>query len=322
MHPNIKTGAPAADDPMVTIAIEWLVRLRSGEADAAQWEAFARWQAKDSRHAAAVRRLEQALSTFASLPDKVHRPVRQALLVSPGRRRALHGGLGLFAVCAASAWLTQRQTPLETLTADLRTPTGQRLRQVLADGSELWLNARSAVDIDFRSDARHLHLRSGELVVTVAPDARRPLIVHTDHGTVRALGTRFLVRQESGRAVVAVLHSSVRIDSLGGVSGVLSEGQLARFDDNHIERLPTTFEDPAAWTDGFTEIHDRPLSELITSIRPYRSGILRYSDAAGKLRVTGTFPLDDSERTLTALEETLPITLRRHTRYWVSIDLR
>lgn len=322
MQQAMKNGAPAEDDPIVAVAIDWMVRLRSGEADAAQWEAFAHWQALDSRHAAAVRRLELALGTFASLPDKSHRPVRRALLVSPGRRRVLRDSLGLFAVCTTGAWLLQRQTPLETLTADLRTPTGQRLHRVLADGSELWLNARSAADIDFRSDGRHLYLRSGELIVTVAPDADRPLIVHTDQGTVRALGTRFLVRQENGRAVVAVLHSSVRIDSIGGVSGILAEGQHARFDAHHIERLPNTFEDPAAWTDGFTELHDRPLSELIAAIRPYRSGLLRYSEAAGELRVTGTFPLDDSERTLSALEETLPITLRRHTRYWVSIDLR
>jgi len=40
------------------------------------------------------------------------------------------------------------------------------------------------------------------------------------------------------------------------------------------------------------------------------------------LRVTGSFPLDDSERTLAALAEALPIRISRRTDYWVSIDLR
>ena len=38
--------------------------------------------------------------------------------------------------------------------------------------------------------------------------------------------------------------------------------------------------------------------------------------------MTGTFSLDDSNRTLAALAESLPVTVQRRTDYWVSIDLR
>lgn len=47
--------------------------------------------------------------------------------------------------------------------------------------------------------------------------------------------------------------------------------------------------------------------------------LLRVSSEAARLRVTGSFALDDSERTLAALAETLPIAVRRRTDYWVTI---
>ena len=55
--------------------------------------------------------------------------------------------LGLFAL----GW---RYTPLPhavaALRADHHTSTGQRQRLVLADGSRVWLNTRSALDVDYR----------------------------------------------------------------------------------------------------------------------------------------------------------------------------
>ena len=313
---------PAPDDPVVVAAIEWLVRLRSGDTSPALHADFVRWRDSDSRHAAAVRRLEQALGNFQALPAGTQASARRALLAAPARRSMLRNALGLAAVGLGSAALMQRYTPLETLSADLRTHTAERQRVVLADGSELWLNARSAVDIDFDMQMRRVHVRSGEIVVNVARDANRPFVVLTEHGSAQALGTRYLIRKEEGDTVLAVLHSSVRVTTQGGDAASFSEGQGARFNAQGITAMALTPVDAAAWTDGFIEIHDRPLSELITALKPYRPGLLRCSRAAGKVRVTGSFSLDDSNRTLAALADTLPVSVQRRTDYWVSIDLR
>lgn len=40
----------------------------------------------------------------------------------------------------------------------------------------------------------------------------------------------------------------------------------------------------SAWEDGFLEVHDRPLEEVIAALRAYRPGLLRVSAAAGRLR--------------------------------------
>lgn len=315
---------PARADPIAAEAIDWAVRLRSGAADADEFGAFAAWRRADPRHEAAAARMEQALGVFADLPAAAtaRRGLRRALLAAPARRRLLRDALGLVTLGAGGSWLLQRQMPAQALFADLATGTAERGRHVLPDGSRLWLNARSAVDLAFDGSVRRVHLRTGELIVEVARDGARPFVVHTGQGSVEALGTRFLVRQESAGTLVAVLHSAVRIAPAAGAGATLGEGGSARFDRLGVRREDLAPGDPSAWEDGFIEVHDRPLEDVIVALRSYRVGVLRISPAAARLRVTGSFPLDDGECTLAALAETLPISIRRRTDYWVSIDLR
>ncbi len=317
-------SANAATDPIAREAIAWAVRLADGNVSAIDRAAYDDWRRADPRHEAAASRLEHSLGLFTALPaaTEVRSGARRALLEPVRRRRLLRDTLGLGLLAVGGGFALHRHRPVPQLLADIATGTAERRELTLADGSRLWLNARSAVDLDFSPTRRQLRLRGGELIVDVAPDASRPFVVHSAEGSVRALGTRFLVRQGDGYTQVSVLHSAVRVEPGQGKAATLTEGHSARFDRAGVHADTTPPTNASAWQDGFIEVHDRPLQEIVATLRAYRPGLLRISPAAGRLRVTGSFPLDDSERTLAALAEALPIAVQRHTRYWVSIDLR
>jgi transmembrane sensor len=40
------------------------------------------------------------------------------------------------------------------------------------------------------------------------------------------------------------------------------------------------------------------------------------------LLISGTYPVDDSERILDLLEISMPVKVKRFTRYWVSVEAR
>jgi len=321
-------GGAAVDpaDPIAARAIAWAVQLRSGEASAADHAAFDDWRQADPQHEAAAARMERALGRLGALPEGLapRRAMRRSLLPQTGRRSALRNTLGLvLAGVGGSLLWSHGQRPLSALTADFSTGTGERRVFALADGSRLWLNARSVVDQSFEGTGRHLHLRAGELIVDVAKDANaRPFIVHTAQGRIQALGTRFLVRQDDGSSLVAVLHSAVRIAPLRGAAMTLAQGHSARLTAQGVVQETLPPQAASAWEDGFVEVHDRPLQEVVDALRPYHAGVLRVSPEAARLRVTGSFPLDDSARTLAALARALPITVQRRASWWVSIDLR
>ncbi|QEI06618.1 FecR family protein [Pigmentiphaga aceris] len=317
--------ASGAPDPIAAQAIAWAVHLRSGEATLRDRADFDTWRKADPRHEAAATHMEHALGRIRELPDSSagRQAMRRSLLPSANRRRGLRNTLSLLLAGGALGLLwAERQRPLSALVADFTTGTGERRVIALPDGSRLWLNARSVVDMDFDGGMRRLHLRSGELIVDVAQDAARAFVVHTAQGRVHALGTRFMVSQHEGSTLVAVLHSSVRIEPLHGAAINIKQGQSARFTAQGATLDAMTPRAASAWTDGFVEVHDRSLEEVVDALRPYRTGLLRVSPQAARLRITGSFPLDDSDRTLAALEQALPITVQRRTDWWVSIDIK
>ncbi len=294
-----------------------MVRLRSGKATAADQSAFDVWRAADARHDQAWLLLQRKVEApYAALRTVDHRQPGQAVearkvLLAPPRRHFLRG-LAVALPVGGALLLADRLRPLGAWTADIATGTGERRTLRLEDGSVLTLNARAMLDIDFRDDARRLVLREGEILVEVAADAQRPFTVVTAQGSVRALGTRFLVRQEDGHTRATVLAHSVALQVRGGVTAVLQEGEGALFDAEQVFRLPASQRSSDAWTRGLLEVNRQPLSFVVGELQRYRNGLLRVSPEVANVPVQGVFPLSDVDRALAALAETLPIRVTRY----------
>lgn len=299
-------------DPVAEEAIAWMVRLCSGPDDARQQARFQQWLEGSPANAAAWAQLQRGMGRHYDVVRRAPGSLRDTLLQPETARRDLLRGLAGLGLLSGGLWLGGRSDSGRTLMADLRTGTGERRRLTLGDGSQLFLNAGSAVDIQLSAERRLLRLYRGALVVQVAADPARPFIVRTAQGEVRALGTRFLVEQLADDSTrVVVLEHAVRVSLSNGAQRDLSEGQAALLRLGHIDPLPAGQAYRADWVEGHLSVLDEPLSSLIDALRPYRPGYIRVSPQVRNLRVQGVFPLDDSERTLAALAETQPIRIRR-----------
>jgi transmembrane sensor len=306
-------------DPVSEQAIDWMVRLRAGKPDAALQERFNAWLAMDPEHAQAWATLQERLggsfNTVRALDRRVPGQAGEArqLLLQPhgSRRDALRviAGLGLL---GGGLWLGARSPLGDSLLADLHTGRGQRQDFDLADGSRLSLNADSAVDMQFDAQQRLVILRHGELVIEVAADPRRPLRVRTAQGEIRALGTRFLVAQEQDASRVVVLQHSVQARLFDGTTLDLQAGQSALLSARQIDAVAGDQRHRADWLSGRLNVLDEPLEQVVEALRPYSRGFVRIAPEVRHLRVQGVFPLDDPDRTFTALAETLPIRVDRY----------
>jgi len=318
-------------DPTTRAAIDWMLRLESGQACPSERQVFKAWLAENPAHLAAWQRVAGVLKAPVADLQSVERrspgqlqAVRRALLAgtSPSGKKTLQGGLLLLVLGLGAAGLVDRVTPLTGLTADYQTATGERKTVELADGSLLTLNARSAVDIDFNGDQRRVHLREGELQVDVAADAQRPFVVSTAQGQVQALGTRFMVRQGSTESLASVQQHSVQLHTLGGQQLHLETGRAASFTATRIDAQTPTSRSQPDWLAGRVELHDEPLSALVEALRPYQTGMLRISPEAARVRVFGVFPLDNTAHTLNTLAQPLPIKITRYGPWLTLIDVR
>ncbi|MDE9396360.1 hypothetical protein NB860_030325, partial [Pseudomonas aeruginosa] len=77
-----------------------------------------------------------------------------------------------------------------------------------------------------------------------------------------------------------------------------------------------------AWTDGMLVAAGMRLDEFLAEVARYRPGRLGCDPRIGGLRISGSYPLDDSERILATLPAVLPVEVRRVTRYWVGVHPR
>lgn len=293
-------------------AVHWLIESQGADFDPAQQQALEHWLQADGEHQRAWAHIQQVNQRLRGATSPVVHATLQAP-PSPARRRALKALL-LAGVASATGLGLQSHNPLPGLMADYRSPVGQRRRLPLDDGSLLRLNTRSAADVRFDGQQRYVRLLDGELSLDVARDTR-PLVLRTDDGSLQLESGRFNVRQFEGFSQVSVFSGMARLQGQ-----VLLAGQQARLAAGHWESIGALDRNIGAWVDGMLVVSQMRLGEFLAELSRYRHGQLGCSEQVAGLRISGSYPLDDSERILEMLEVALPVRVRRFTRYWVKVE--
>jgi len=302
-------------------AIAWQLCLGSGEASEQQRQDFARWLAAHPEHGLVWRRLGGIDQQLAAATPA---PARRALLQGGQRRRSLRrlGGnaLALLLASGIALALLAQQRPLGDYLADYRTAAGEQRDLLLADRSQIRLNSRSALDIEFDDKERRLHLRSGEILIQTAKGDARPFVVETAQGRLRALGTRFLVRRDGDATELVVLQSAVAARPLSGTQErIIQSGEQVRMDSRQLGDSSPAPIGADAWSRGMLVADNLPLQRLIDQLGEYRSGYLGLDPSLAGLRISGSFPLHDSDKALAALPPSLPVRIEQIGPWWTRV---
>ncbi|QJI39712.1 DUF4880 domain-containing protein [Pseudomonas sp. ADAK2] len=310
-------------------AAQWYVQLhdqQTGEQDRERWQA---WLAQSGEHQQAWGYVERVGQRFATLQDDQQHAAGQVLrntARSPISRRQTVKSLLILASGSLLGWGAWRQTSLpDTLgrwTADLATGTGETRESLLSDGSRIWLNALSALNVRFDGAQRLLLLRCGEVLIDTAKDSRRPFLVQTEQGQMRALGTRFSVRQEEQRTLLNVYEGAVEVRTVHGQVQIVDAGQQLAFTEHHTPAATPAAAGREAWRRGVLLADNLPLGQLIEELGRYRPGHLACDPAIAGLPVMGSFPLKDTDQALRLLEAALPIRVQKTMSWWVSVGPR
>lgn len=301
-------------------AATWYVQLNDGSGSEAQTQAWQAWVDANPQHAAAWARVEMLQQQWAKMP-------RQAALSSLGaaqaQRRDVLKILGMLVAVGGCSWLAVEQVPYRSMLAQQRTRLGERRSVRLDDGSQLEMNADTALDIHFDARQRRIELYRGEILIQTAKDpAHRPFIVYTTDGSVRALGTRFSVRPLAGQTQVGVLQDAVEVTPGNHDHQPLrlEAGQQVTFDRDNVDDIQPLPSGSTAWVQGMLSVDDWRLGDFIEELGRYRPGVLRCATSVRNLSISGAFRLDDTETVLENLSKTLPVKVRYLTRYWASIE--
>ncbi len=302
-------------------ALEWLLELQTQPVAPTTLQAWQAWRMAHPDHERAWRRIESVRGRLQTLASPVSAAIAQAALTPAhsGSRRQAIKTLALLVFGGGAAWSVTRSEPWQQWRADLRTGIGQQRQLVLEDGSRLTLNTDTAVNLAFSADERRLRLISGELLVrTGKAGGGRPFLVETAQGLARALGTRYAVRQHDGMTEVSVFEGAVRLvprqaeqDAL-----VLRAGQQATLTAQGVDRVGEADETRMAWADGVIVAHGMRLDAFLAELGRYTADRLSCAEAVGGMRVSGSYPVDDSDAVVATLAAALGLRAELRQRFW------
>lgn len=313
---------PEVERSVARQAARWMMLLGSGRASPSDLLACEQWRSSKAEHEHAWQRAQRVSQRFGLVPATLG----MAALNRPAspRRRAVLKTLALASATGPLAWAAWRADPLDW-TADYRSAAGELREVALSDGSHLYLNTASAVDVAFSAASRLLRLRAGEIALHVRDESgaqARPFVVRTRYGDIEARAGRYCVRQEDGFCRVSVQEGALRVAARAGRYLPLAAGAELRLDDQGPSDAAPADPHAADWMRNVLHAREMRLDAFAAELGRYRPGLLRCDPAVAPLRVSGAFQLHDTDAVLAALPATLPVSVRYRTSYWVTIGPR
>jgi len=314
------TAKQKIDPRVLDEAVAWQSCLLSGEATEAEQASCAAWRSANPAHEIIWQRLQALDEQFLGQPSNAHHIIHSAR--GHSRRAVLKslllGGLSVPLLYTGYDWSGSKR-----LFADISTRLGEYRSLILPDGSRLHVNTATSLDIAYTDKERRLVLHTGEILIDSVPDVyvpKRELIVESPLAEIKALGTRFMVKQTddakvsvfSGATQVTHKHTAEkRILESGFAFGIDSSGFLA---------VQVADQNQQSWIKRRLVFDGVPLSHVIDELNRYYPGFIFCADEVAAVQVSGVYPLADKQAILTAMQQSLPIRVQQRSRFWTLIN--
>lgn len=303
------TPAPAPDEAVLKEAAAWFARLNTRSISSATLEDFRTWRQEPGRRDAYAEierawRRTSALAGGADMAAAVDEALaRGGRRPGWGRSPAVLVGVLLALVMSVGAGLLAWPGLAGRTYA---TGIGEQRLVQLADGSRVRLDTDTRLSVRLTGKARRIRLERGQAFFDVAHDATRPFVVDAGAADVRALGTRFDVRRDSGLVRVTLVQGSVEVRPAAAAARpvVLRPGEQVTADGGLSPPRRIDVTAATSWTDGRIIFHAVPLNAAVAEVNRYsrRRIVLDAPSVAGEA-VTGAFDSGDVDAFVSAVSE-------------------
>jgi transmembrane sensor len=286
-------------DDVESLAAAWAVRSAERELDAGEQRELEAWLDSDTRHLGAYVRAQaiwldtDRVAALDSGSRAEPTPYRRPL---PWRPFAAAASIAL---ALGSSYIAYDQLSGRTASAP-----GEIRRIALDDGSTMFLNADSVVQIRYGASQRRVVLRQGEALFQVQHDAARPFVVEADDVSVRAVGTEFSVKVDPAQGVAVTVADGQVALSGGGAARVPGGTYLKRNEQFFASPLgarrasidAAEVDRRLAWRDGMLVFNGQRLAVAVAEVNRYAAVPIEINDPTlGRAEFVGTFKVGDSQ---------------------------
>lgn len=254
---------------------EQLIRYIEGNATQAEKDAIARWLDQNEKNWDEFLALRKTYDFTLGQLDRA--AVSTAPVKKKDKNRVVVELLKIAAVFILSFscfYLFNRQEQVEEIVMHtIHVPAGQRAELMLADGTNVWLNAKTTLKYPnrFSGSKREVEL-DGEAYFTVEPDADNEFIVHTKQYAIKVLGTEFNVSSYRTNELfeTSLLKGKVEVSSSEtNQSLVLSPNERAFVENGNLTKAPIRHFSHFLWKNGLISFENEQMESIINKLSLY-----------------------------------------------------
>ena len=308
-------------------AAAWRVRLTENDLEGCP--ELSDWLAQDPRNAAAWQQVQNDWALFgdhATSPEILE--LRSAALAhahEAGRGRWVRSkrfaiahrlgiAAGILILAAAGLFVWVKQPDVYS------TAAGERRIVTLADGSQVALDSRSEVRVEYSTHARELTLTRGQARFDVVQDFERPFSVIADGHEVIAMGTSFNVDLFGPTLLVTLIEGRVVVSSTPALSDptkvdiplpriTLDAGEQVVFAPKTAPSVArVNLGQTTAWENGEIVSENDSLTMLVARINRYAQHAVVIGDSeTADLRISGVFHTGDIDGFISTIVAYLPV---------------
>ncbi len=175
-----------------------------------------------------------------------------------------------------------QNTPIQTITYNtIETPRGGQYHLILADGTQVWLNAASSLryPTTFTGKERKVEL-TGEAYFEVVHNAKSPFKVISNGQEVEDIGTHFNINAYTDEPATktTLLEGAVRV-SENNHSKILSPGQQATVSNHTLTINTVDTEEAIAWKNGQFVFENENIHSIMRKLSRWYDAEVVYSGA-------------------------------------------
>lgn len=165
----------------------------------------------------------------------------------------------------------------------MSTPRGGQYHVILADGTNVWLNAASSIKfpVAFNGNERRVQV-IGEAYFEVAHDKTKPFRVESNGQTIEVLGTHFNVNAyaDENEVKTTLLEGSVKV-KVGDKSYMLKPGEQSQLKNGVVNITDGDTEEATAWKNGIFHFNDASIASVMRQLSRWYNVDVKYE---GKIK--------------------------------------
>lgn len=281
-----------------------ILRYFAGEASESEIREIEKWLLEDT-DGSRLSEYKEAHRIFNGITIYSEAPSRKRQKGSPSGTalRWMVAAAAAILIAVVAGNYTHKRT-LEELVAKSEVyeiPFGKSMKLVLEDGTSMWMNSLTRVEVPktFGTRDRTIRLLDGEILLDVVKDERRPFNVKTFAADIKVLGTKFnvIAREDHKEFSTTLLRGVVSIiPAADGETVVMSpDEQVFLGEEGKLElRKVDEAGDMIAWVDGMVNLAGVNFEALMrkfeksfnTTIVIERKELPRLDISRGKVRIS------------------------------------